>query len=83
MVWQLKPTRQPMFGAWRAPASARSTFSSGSALFRRTTFSFHRRTDSALGFRNSFGQPRMEALKRLEDSEARVYRTDVNGAVTF
>jgi len=25
----------------------------------------------------------MEALKRLEDSGARVYRTDVNGAVTF
>lgn len=44
---------------------------------------FHGRTDSALGFRNSFGQPRMEVLKRLEDSAARVYRTDVRGAVTF
>lgn len=31
----------------------------------------------------SFGQPGMEALKRLEDSGARVYRTDRNGAVTF
>jgi len=49
----------------------------------RLSLSFHRRTDSALGFRNSFGQPGMEALKRLEDSGARVYRTDVNGAVTF
>lgn len=35
------------------------------------------------GFRNSFGQPRMEVLKRLEDSGAPVYRTDVNGVVTF
>ncbi len=31
----------------------------------------------------SFGQPGMEALKRLEDSGARVYRTDRNGDVTF
>ena len=30
-----------------------------------------------------FGQPRMEVLKRLQDSAARAYRTDVNGAVTF
>ncbi len=36
-----------------------------------------------VGFRNSFGQPRMEVLKRLEDSGARVYRTDVKGAMTF
>ena len=51
--------------------------------FCRTTLCFQRRADSAVGFRNSFGQPRMEVLKRLEDSGARVYRTDVNGAVTF
>jgi competence protein ComEC len=37
----------------------------------------------SVGFRNSFGQPRMEVLKRLQDSGAHVYRTDVNGAVTF
>jgi beta-lactamase superfamily II metal-dependent hydrolase len=36
-----------------------------------------------VGFRNALGQPRMEALKRLEDSGARVDPTDVNGAVTF
>jgi competence protein ComEC len=37
----------------------------------------------SVGFRNSFGQPRMEVLKRLQDSGARVYRTDLDGAVTF
>jgi len=37
----------------------------------------------SVGLRNRFGQARMEVLKRLEDSGARVYRTDVNGAVTF
>ena len=51
--------------------------------FSPDDFSFHRRADSALRFRDSFGQPRMEALKRLEDSGARVYRNDVTGSVTF
>jgi competence protein ComEC len=37
----------------------------------------------SVGFRNSFGHPRFEVLKRLEDSGARVYRTDLEGAVTF
>ena len=35
------------------------------------------------GFRNSFGMPRPEVLDRLARSGARVYRTDLEGAVTF
>jgi competence protein ComEC len=35
------------------------------------------------GFRNPFGFPRMDVLTRLEKSGARVYRTDVDGAMTF
>jgi competence protein ComEC len=34
-------------------------------------------------FRNSFGLPKFEILERLSQSGVRVYRTDVNGAVTF
>ncbi len=37
----------------------------------------------SLGFRNSFGFPRREVLERLSGSGARVYRTDLDGAVTF
>jgi competence protein ComEC len=37
----------------------------------------------SLGFRNSFGFPRREVLERLSASGARVYRTDLDGAVTF
>jgi competence protein ComEC len=37
----------------------------------------------SVGFRNSFGLPKPEVLERLQTSGARVYRTDVNGAVTF
>jgi competence protein ComEC len=37
----------------------------------------------SVGFRNSFGLPRMDVLTRLEKSGARVYRTDVDGAMTF
>jgi competence protein ComEC len=37
----------------------------------------------SVGFRNPFGLPRMDVLTRLEKSGARVYRTDVDGAVTF
>ena len=37
----------------------------------------------SVGFRNSFGLPRREVLQRLQDSRARVYRTDLDGAVTF
>jgi competence protein ComEC len=37
----------------------------------------------SVGFRNSFGLPRRDVLQRLADSGARVYRTDVDGAVTF
>lgn len=32
---------------------------------------------------DAFALPRMETLKRLSDSGARVYRTDIAGAVTF
>jgi competence protein ComEC len=35
------------------------------------------------GFRNSFGLPRPETLGRLTQAGARVYRTDLDGAVTF
>jgi competence protein ComEC len=37
----------------------------------------------SVGSGNSFGLPRSEILGRLADAGARVYRTDVNGAVTF
>jgi competence protein ComEC len=37
----------------------------------------------SVGARNTFGHPRREILKRLEDSGVAVYRTDLNGAVTF
>jgi competence protein ComEC len=37
----------------------------------------------SVGFRNPFGLPRMEVLDRLEKSGARVYRTDIDGAMTF
>lgn len=37
----------------------------------------------SVGFRNSFGLPRREVLQRLENSGARVYRTDLDGAVSF
>jgi competence protein ComEC len=37
----------------------------------------------SVGSRNLFGLPRMEVLDRLERSGARVFRTDMNGAVTF
>jgi competence protein ComEC len=37
----------------------------------------------SVGSGNSFGLPRSEILGRLEDAGARVYRTDLDGAVTF
>ena len=37
----------------------------------------------SVGFHNSFGIPKPDVLARLQNSGARVYRTDVNGAVTF
>ena len=37
----------------------------------------------SVGYRNSFGLPRLEVLQRLADAGARVYRTDLDGAVTF
>jgi competence protein ComEC len=37
----------------------------------------------SVGYRNSFGLPRAEVLQRLQASGARVYRTDLDGAVTF
>jgi len=37
----------------------------------------------SVGLRNSFGLPRAEVLQRLEQAGARVYRTDLDGAVTF
>jgi competence protein ComEC len=37
----------------------------------------------SVGFRNSFGLPKADVLERLQNSGVRVYRTDVNGAVTF
>jgi competence protein ComEC len=35
------------------------------------------------GFRTSFGFPRADVLQRLQASGAQVYRTDINGAVSF
>jgi competence protein ComEC len=37
----------------------------------------------SVGSGNSFGLPRAEVLGRLENAGARVYRTDLDGAVTF
>jgi competence protein ComEC len=37
----------------------------------------------SVGSGNSFGLPRIEVLGRLADAGARVYRTDLDGAVTF
>jgi competence protein ComEC len=37
----------------------------------------------SIGFGNSFGLPRTKVLGRLADARARVYRTDLDGAVTF
>ena len=37
----------------------------------------------SVGSGNSFGLPRSEVLGRLADAGARVYRTDLHGAVTF
>jgi len=37
----------------------------------------------SVGAGNSFGHPRMETLKRLEEEGVLTYRTDRNGAVTF
>jgi len=37
----------------------------------------------SVGSGNSFGLPRREVLGRLSDAGARVYRTDLEGAVTF
>src|SRR5262249_8819104 len=35
------------------------------------------------GYRNSFGHPRAEVLERLAKAHVAVYRTDLQGAVTF
>lgn len=37
----------------------------------------------SVGYRTSFGLPKLEVLQRLQDFGVRTYRTDVNGAVTF
>jgi competence protein ComEC len=37
----------------------------------------------SVGFRNSFGLPKPDVLQRLQDSGVHVYRTDLDGAVTF
>jgi competence protein ComEC len=37
----------------------------------------------SVGSGNSFGLPRAEVLARLANAGARVYRTDLDGAVTF
>jgi competence protein ComEC len=37
----------------------------------------------SVGLRTSFGLPKADVLQRLQDSRVHVYRTDLNGAVTF
>jgi len=37
----------------------------------------------SVGFQTSFGLPKAEVLDRLQNSGAQVYRTDLDGAVTF
>ena len=38
---------------------------------------------NSLGARNVYGHPRREVLKRLQESNTKTYRTDLNGAVSF
>jgi competence protein ComEC len=37
----------------------------------------------SVGYRNTYGLPKEDVLQRLQDSGVHVYRTDINGAVTF
>jgi len=37
----------------------------------------------SVGFRTSFGLPKLDVLQRLQSAGVHVYRTDLNGAVTF
>ena len=37
----------------------------------------------SVGARNTFGHPRVETLKRLQEAGTATCRTDLNGAVTF
>jgi competence protein ComEC len=37
----------------------------------------------SVGYHNSFGLPKPSVLHRLQESQVRVYRTDLDGAVTF
>ena len=37
----------------------------------------------SVGFRNSFGIPKPIVLQRLQNSGVHVFRTDLDGAVTF
>jgi competence protein ComEC len=37
----------------------------------------------SVGYRNSYGLPKADVLERLQNAGVHVYRTDLNGAVTF
>jgi competence protein ComEC len=37
----------------------------------------------SVGYRNSYGLPKVDVLERLQNAGVHVYRTDLNGAVTF
>jgi len=37
----------------------------------------------SVGARNVYGHPRREVLSRLQESDVKTYRTDLNGAVSF
>ncbi len=37
----------------------------------------------SVGARNTFGHPRLETLRRLQEGRTATYRTDLNGAVSF
>jgi competence protein ComEC len=37
----------------------------------------------SVGARNTFGHPRLDVLKHLQEAGIATYRTDLNGAVTF
>ena|SRR5215831_11474214 len=91
--FHLKTSRQPML--WAAVAYAEAEHPTASLLKVGHHGSANATTPElvesakpefaivSVGLGNSFGLPRNETLARLGDSGVRIYRTDLDGAVTF